>query len=77
MPRDLTLLEPATVPLPPNAMPAAAACSRRSENPSLKRSGGPIAGVKMRQQMAYVGKRQGPGDEGRGTLRSGSFCGSD
>src|SRR5271154_1797727 len=27
--------------------------------------------------MAFVGKRQGPGDEGRGALRSGSVCGSD
>jgi hypothetical protein len=35
------------------------------------------AEVKIRQQMAFVGKRQGPGDEGRGALRSGSFCGSD
>src|SRR6516165_9581211 len=35
------------------------------------------AGVKIRRQMAFVGKRQGPGDEGRGALRSGAFCGSD
>jgi|SRR6516162_7149560 len=35
------------------------------------------AGVKIRQQIAFVEKRQGPGDEGRGALRSGSFCGSD
>jgi transposase len=35
------------------------------------------AGVKIRQQMAFVGKRQGPGDEGRGAVRSGAFCGSD
>src|SRR5262249_28233413 len=27
--------------------------------------------------MAFVGKRQGPGDEGRGALCSGSLCGSD
>jgi transposase len=31
----------------------------------------------MRQQMALVVKRQGLGDEGRGALRSGSFCSSD
>src|SRR5215472_2070146 len=35
------------------------------------------AGLKIRQQMAFVGKRQGPGDEGRGAVRSSSFCGSD
>jgi hypothetical protein len=35
------------------------------------------AGVKNRQQMAFVGQRQGPGDEGRGALCSGSLCGSD
>ena len=35
------------------------------------------AGVKLRQQMAFVGKRQGPGDESRGALCSGSLCGSD
>src|SRR5215471_5953621 len=35
------------------------------------------AGIKIRQQMAFVGKRQGPGDEGRGAVRSSSFCGSD
>ena len=54
-------------------------CSRRSKNPSLKWPAGLAgsAGVKMRQQMAFVEKRQGPGDEGRGALRSGSFCGSD
>ena len=27
--------------------------------------------------MAFVGERQGPGDEGRGALCSGSLCGSD
>jgi signal transduction histidine kinase len=35
------------------------------------------AGVKNRQQIAFVGQRQGPGDEGRGALCSGSLCGSD
>jgi len=35
------------------------------------------AGVKLRQQMVFVGNRQGPGDEGRGAIRSGSLCGSD
>src|SRR5262249_22322895 len=35
------------------------------------------AGVKIRQQMAFVGERQGPGDEGRGAICSGSLCGSD
>jgi hypothetical protein len=35
------------------------------------------AGIKIRQQMAFVRKRQGPGDEGRGAVRSSSFCGSD
>jgi DNA invertase Pin-like site-specific DNA recombinase len=40
------------------------ACKRRSENPSLEaagQSGG--SGVKIRQQAALVGKRQGLGDE--------------
>jgi hypothetical protein len=49
-------------------------CKRRSENPSLKRPGRPVAGAKIRQQMAFVGKRQGLGDEGRGALRSGSLA---
>jgi hypothetical protein len=35
------------------------------------------AGVKNRQQIAFVGQWQGPGDEGRGALCSGSLCGSD
>ena len=35
------------------------------------------AGVKIRRQMAFVGQRQGLGDEERGALCSGSFCGSD
>src|SRR6266576_3015825 len=35
------------------------------------------AGVKNRQQMAFVGKWQGLGDEERGALCSGSLCGSD
>jgi hypothetical protein len=46
-------------------------CKRRSENPSLKRPGRPVAGAKIRQQMAFVVKRQGLGDEGRGAVRKG------
>jgi hypothetical protein len=34
-------------------------------------------GVKIRQQVAFVVERQGSGDEERGFVRSGSFCGSD
>jgi hypothetical protein len=48
---------------------------RRSLTEVAGQSG--CAGVKLRQQMAFVGKRQGPGDEERGALCSGSLCGSD
>ena len=52
---------------------------RTPEQKSLTEAAGSSgrAGVKIRQQMAFVGKRQGPGDEGRGALCSGSFCGSN
>src|SRR3954451_9200817 len=42
-----------------------------------ERPGSPVAGVKIRQQIAFVGKRQGPGDEERGALCSGSLRSSD
>src|SRR4051812_16698725 len=48
---------------------------RKSLTEAAGQSG--CAGVKLRQQMAFVGKRQGPGDEERGALCSGSLCGSD
>ena len=52
-------------------------CMRRSKNPSAATGQSGSAGVKIRRQMAFVGQRQGPGDEERGALCSGSFCGSD
>ena len=48
---------------------------RKSLTEAAGQSG--CAGVKLRQQMAFVGKRQGPGDEERGALCSGSLRGSD
>jgi hypothetical protein len=48
---------------------------RKSLTEAAGRSGS--AGVKIRQQMAFVGKWQRLGDEGRGALCSGSFRGSD
>jgi hypothetical protein len=48
---------------------------RKSLSEAAGQSG--CAGVKLRQQMAFVGKRQGPGDEERGALCSGSLRGSD
>jgi transposase len=52
---------------------------RSPERKSLTEAAGQsgCAGVKLRQQMAFVGKRQGPGDEERGALCSGSLCSSD
>jgi len=52
---------------------------RRRENPSLTEAAGTsgCAGVKLRQQIAFARSRQGSGDEGRGTLWTGSLCGSD
>jgi len=48
---------------------------RKSLTEAAGQSG--CAGVKLRQQMGFVGKRQGPGDEERGALCSGSLRGSD
>ena len=48
---------------------------RKSLTEAAGRSGG--AGVKIRQQIAFVGKWQRLGDEGRGALCSGSLRGSD
>jgi hypothetical protein len=56
-------------------MAAMKAPERKSLTEAAGQSG--CAGVKLRQQMAFVGKRQGPGDEERGALCSGSLCGSD
>jgi hypothetical protein len=47
-------------------------CKQKSLTEAAGLSGG--AGVKIRQQMVLVGNRQGPGDEGRGALCSGSLC---
>jgi len=54
------------------------ACISAGEKIPHEAAGEPgCAGVKLRQQMVFVGNRQGPGDEGRGAIRSGSLCGSD
>lgn len=53
-------------------------CKRRSENPSLEATEWfGSAGVKLRQMEALCLIRQRARDEGRGTLREGTTCGSD
>jgi hypothetical protein len=52
-----------------SSAPVGDSYKRRRENPSRKRPERPaVAGVKIRQQKAFVGNRQGLGDEGRGAL---------
>ena len=61
--------------MPLEETPIVKAPERKSLTEAAGQSG--CAGVKLRQQMAFVGKRQGPGDEERGALCSGSLRGSD